>query len=1743
MNDLNLDFPVLLGPVRVETRYVGRELLIRVFPDEWSVDKFEAKPTRAELAALDAYWTSIWASGGSPVGEQAAWQRLVARVPSGRAAWLLENHKPANPADQPTGVGGGTAILVVVTAQPVTAQDRPPTVTYWTAVWKARGDPEKLRDADIALLAAVGAGRTGTIRARRPSGVDSARSAPDDVVIVAFLQLVPPAPAEIAEESWTVAATAKLLPDKFTAFGYVGGTRVFAVSGEPVKPELAVSPDPGADKDEQLKVTEETGALRIPEALKWLTDFTAAEEVGMGIRIGLEPAFEEGLDRLVVLGLREQATPEKSASEWGGLIADQVRTSAGFAFLPQGTPTNNSEQASAGQSSGPALATAAGFAAAEDWTTKTDGEWFAELLGLDPAVLAGVPNAEGRDRRDARAAHTALWPATWGYYLPALLNGVLTEEQIALTRQFFLSHVSGRGPLPVVKIGRQPYGILPTTVFTKLAFPATAPHRTALNEILKQAAVHWQAALGQVQYLDSTGGDPHQKLLDILALHPTSAEYHGREALSVEDLFNGENRRGAGREFAERLEELLSAPLRETLARFGHHTGDPDLLRRVFDEAVQPLKLPVVDDRPLSEVDKIRKYAPEGNYLAWLAHYGKSDLDTVREEKGFTDNVLPTALLYLLARHAVLLGAAEAGRRLALTTPGADVPDVRDAPFIHVEVSDEPSESRYRQLYSTDPAIDPGKLVHEHLRTVLDTSPTAADLTEQLAAVGLLADLPTARLERVFAEHLDCATYRLDAWRLGLVNERLAELRRDPGGGAPKRGLHLGAYGWLENITRGPAPATKDLPAGLPPIFGTEPLPYDENNGGYVHAPSPAHARTAAVLRAGFLANGKQREDSTFAVNLSANRVRVAVSLLDGMRQGQSPGALLGYRFERGLHDRRVGLDKIIAGLRLKFPLRANKITDTVPTPEGPGLPTSIEQIEARNVIDGLALIRYVDTLEKDDRVYPYKIDGLPGVTDPGELADIGTEVDALRNAHDALADLVVAEGAHQVLQGNTERASATLDSYAKGGVLPEPAVVETPRSGTTLTHRLGLQFTPRLGPDHGAPLLGRNNPRARAEPAVNQWLADVLPSPSEVAALVTWKDPARPEEVEPDSRVVTQAELGLQRIDLLWAVPPAENAEATDLDDRILGVVIEKARPRPDAKLEIHYTRRIDRKVSFFELSPLIGSLRSLLTTARPLRPTDLIPAAGTARVDRAADDAVSLSRERQAAVLESLTDLGGDVTEFLADLGAHYPAGGEPARAEILEEIDDFLARYAKLAKAGGDFGVVVSGWGELSLWRGGVFAAVLAAVAEVAGRMDRALTAANALLVQYEDLPPSTSDAERFRILEQAERLLVTKPAPRETTPFRMRVRVRSARTAFANRLDRLADFKETSEPTLSGLLADVTRRLPLDDIDPAGLSLKPFEDQVVGYGRELLARAGKLEAELLGEGGRKQTAEKLLAIRDKAVTGPDRVRAGIDVLKALLGEDVLVVPEFTPSEDVLDRWRDARADSGRLVAHLKPKNIDDPKGRDLPVDDWLHGMARVREKPRLWEKTVQLAGALLAPGGLLGTEILGWEEPGLTPVQLPYAEDDHWLAMEFFDPSKVDEQLDQDRLLYTAHYKTSLGDENQCGLLLDEWTEVIPAVRETTGIALHYDGPDSEPPQTMLLVVPPVLDPGGNWTPELLVEAITETFGLAKTRAVEPDHLEGTELGHLLPATVMSSARDQVTVSTDLAAAVLRWKATS
>src|SRR5262249_9477694 len=200
------------------------------------------------------------------------------------------------------------------------------------------------------------------------------------------------------------------------------------------------------------------------------------------------------------------------------------------------------------------------------------------------------------------------------------------------------------------------------------------------------------------------------------------------------------------------------------------------------------------------------------------------------------------------------------------------------------------------------------------------------------------------------------------------------------------------------------------------------------------------------------------------------------------------------------------------------------------------------------------------------------------------------------------------------------------------------------PAAWARLPPPFGLALTPGLSPDHGAPG-GGNPPRAQAEPAVNDWLSNVLPPADLVAALVTWTDPVNGQS---RSRVVTQDDLDLAPLDLLWTVRPAGQAAMTDLEDRIVGVGIARDQPRPDAVLTIRFPSRAPGKASLLGLSPLVNAVRTLLTTARPLRVSDQVPAAGATPVDRGADDAVSVRRERPAAVRASLASLATTVASL---------------------------------------------------------------------------------------------------------------------------------------------------------------------------------------------------------------------------------------------------------------------------------------------------------------------------------------------------------------------------------------------------------------------------------------------------------------------------------------------------------------
>ena len=111
----------------------------------------------------------------------------------------------------------------------------------------------------------------------------------------------------------------------------------------------------------------------------------------------------------------------------------------------------------------------------------------------------------------------------------------------------------------------------------------------------------------------------------------------------------------------------------------------------------------------------------------------------------------------------------------------------------------------------------------------------------------------------------------------------------------------------------------------------------------------------------------------------------------------------------------------------------------------------------------------------------------------------------------------------------------------------------------------------------------------------------------------------------------------------------------------------------------------------------------------------------------------------------------------------------------------------------------------------------------------------------------------------------------------------------------------------------------------------------------------------------------------------------------------------------------------------------------------------------------------------------------------------------------------------------------------GLVVDEWTEVIPDRTQLTGVSFHVDQPAARAPQTILLAVAP--DEAHVWSLATLEATVLETLDLARLRLVDAEALAAPiapppgapavpRLGHYLPAIYLAAAPAADTVTTDL-----------
>ncbi len=1820
MEQLDDSYPILLFPLRLETRFKKtgnqNQLWVRVYPDDCNVVEKEPNLTGDELANAQVFWAEMAKAGKIESEERGAWHVLANGHGSNRAAWIIEQYKPGNDILAKADESYKVLVLMDENDNPVDLTQE--AVDYWKEVWQAQGDEAKIEIASLKLKNVLTTDAFNYFTQLSAYNLEDVleEDVEEDHIIISKINMPDPESVIATQSSWNEAPQALALPDKFVTITFSKGNKTTHVFENSVKNQLPVGLDPTL---EEGAIKKDNNGIVLNEELKWMVDFEEAVKAGMAIKINLSVTdAQNGFDQLFVFGLRASSDPNNSVKELEDLIAAHKNSKQGFTFLKQGTPTNNTEDVPSGyswsedvdESFDRLFKGTENFTVSSDIKARSDAQRFAESLNLNPDILQGIPNANGRDQLESMAMNTALFPATMGYFMEEMMDPLFSESDIEATRELFANYISGRGPVPAIQIGKQPYGILPITRFSNLQFRKDKLFGNKVIHLLKNMDATWDSTLSKVSFIGKAG-DPHQILLDVLGLHSNSVEFHQRYAQSIEQVYNQLILSTKNSKTATIITSAIARRGKDILKQLGLNPETKlPILEKFFLSKPNKLSGPLVDDVPESEIEPIRPYTiDEKNYIEWLQ---STDGNKIRLQN-FDGNPIPNALLYLLLRHSILLSQASAATNLLFKEELIATKKVfHDPVFLHIQEK-EIGKSKFEHLYqpnvkitedSTIPLID-----HIYKGEILKTKEETKVLNEVLQALKTLEKTPTARLERLLIEHLDCCTYRIDAWKTGLTNYQLTLQQQQLEGQQEEKGIFLGAYGWLLDLRpKGDSLQEKQLTEQDAAFFAPngESIFSDDTNLGYIHAPSVDQAATSAILRNAYDSNKESGNQNPFAINLTSERVRIANDFLEGIRNGQSLSALLGYQFEKGLHDRyltsNIEADKYIYPLRMAFPLVTGNLKSSQTTDAdvqeanetNNTTNTGIEAVEARNVIDGLKLIQHVQN--SSAKTYPFGKSNLPAATS-NEGAAILDEVNRLIDINDAIVDLLMAEQVYQTVKGNFDRSAAVANAFSKGSYPPEMEVVNTPRTGLALNHKVAIHFDAESGALVSPNSIALMTPRAQSEAAVNKWLSDNLPSPENVLVKVKITQPGKAEAYE----FVSQEDLGLQSIDLLFSAALDNEQAMTEFDDRIINYLFYQyvdtsGNPLNQfTEIAILYTEEIDSndktKVSFFELGSILTSLRKILVNRPYVNHSSLqLPTEGANpndisydvdgfkdRIGKLKADLNSkksnlntfintvvsirslmkkhedklLSEGLNENVVEELNqNLSNQLKNYLlnqlpavkADIISQYEAlldtnaVTDPLKTSLISEFETYLDSYvadfdnlSDIIKETCDKFMTVAlydndltGTGFIHQAIGGLFTSVKDKLKVVIDRWESKITEYDGIMSVYSNV---VSDEDKIQLLLNAESTISssgTFPIPSNINAFK--TQVENKKLAFDVVLNQLKDIPASNYPTITDFISNTNLTLSkIAEHDVVTLDIDNNRNDLSEELKNLLLFKEDVftaQMNLLDHVEKKINAyENLLNQYATLNSDSERIELLLSAAKMILKEDILVLPKLKLSSEFGSTVKLAYDNHGVIQEFSKTK-----EDRLFPVDDWMAGVARVRENIWHFENITSLLNGFRSDSNM-----------ELKPLQFPIRDDARWLAMRFINEDEDIEEyiksLEGDSLLYTAHFAKDFDSTKPfSGIVIDEWTEVVPLKNETTGIAFHYDQPNSEPPQTMLLVTPSQLT--GKWEWEDVIGAMEETLANAKKRAVEPSMIDSTRFGQFLPTTLMAVSSHWITVAMNL-----------
>ncbi len=655
------------------------------------------------------------------------------------------------------------------------------------------------------------------------------------------------------DDDWDKPARFIGLPDRFAVYAYlVSDGKEIILEPEEIKPidrNITLIRDPLDEKSFDEESSDDEIGL-FDEQSNWITDFDEAVDKGMAVRIEIPPKYhnkELHFSKIIVTGIRNDSA--ESSQKTLEQLFDSHHYSHGFSFVPQDTPTNNTQDIQS-----PYTEASDDFVGGyerevkghQDWNNepeipRSNAEKLGVALGMGtrPGVFRHAANSQDDNDHYTEALNTLLWPATGDYFLKFLIHN---------NRGFLQGRVTDRGtPIPAVKITIENTSTATTTNMEGYYSFITSIGKQMINfdligYVTKSIEVHIDAGVNVIN-LDFSNLQQeikettcyrnrlfsHYKYFvrgnGLLPSISMGKQPYGILPVSrigednwIPSVFDG-NGEQHQEEFGSALCNIIWKlaekwkNMTDNIPRIGNHNS--------ADDGELPL-MRILSMAPWSKEMWYSRFIEEGfagtaAVCSALSNNNESDLEVllpywgdvlIEQQEQLADIIKSLSNYNQSTPLSKLLSWQESDLLSNYKPLVKDDKDPDDNPLKYInDLKDGVAVTSKTLLFDL---LDRSMILANKFPDASYSKQTIKQALEELLTLfgnpGEFEQPLTPEqkqfifqkaevLERLFTQVLDTCSHRLDAWISSLANQRLAAMRD-----YKPNGIYLGAYGYVENL-------------------------------------------------------------------------------------------------------------------------------------------------------------------------------------------------------------------------------------------------------------------------------------------------------------------------------------------------------------------------------------------------------------------------------------------------------------------------------------------------------------------------------------------------------------------------------------------------------------------------------------------------------------------------------------------------------------------------------------------------------------------------------------------------------------------------------------------------------------------------------------------------------------------------------------------------------------------------------